>query len=95
MENETRPEDPLVEWGEYEARFPDLQLTHFRDKLEWLYGGEPDHPDVSLENWKLFRTKMSGRKANEAAPVGIRVRLEGNKLKAAVQIPAILALRKL
>ena len=67
MENETRPEDPLSEWRRYEASFPDLQLTHFRDKLDWLYGGEPDHPDVSLENWKLFRTKMSGRKANEAA----------------------------
>jgi hypothetical protein len=62
-----RAERAFSNWRRYEVRFPELQLTHFRDKLEWLYGGEPDDPDVSLENWNLFRAKMSEGNAREAA----------------------------
>jgi hypothetical protein len=68
MENETkRAEHPFSRWGRYGIRYPQLQLTHFRDKLDWLFGGEPDNPDVSLKNWNLFRAKMSEGNAREAA----------------------------
>jgi hypothetical protein len=68
MENEIKDADhALSEWEQYRAKFPELQLTHIRDKLGWLFCGAPDDPNVSLENWNFFHKKMSEGCAIEAA----------------------------